>query len=207
MQARRFYGEPSRVGPTRSFEDFQSNPMQTQWEYDFDTETVVMHLQDTWSLGETLRLNFGFRSVNVENTAATIVGDVKTGTIEADEPFLPQVGLNWELSDTFELFASAAENVRAFASSGTSGPFSTSAAGFAGDPRRRRAGAGDELRGRFAFPRRVARRFGRGLPRRLRKPLARHHAGPGHRRQPRRARQRRQREDGRRRRPRSTGGR
>ena len=199
VQARRFYAEPSRVGPTRSFEDFQSNPMQTQWEYDFDTETVVMHLQDTWSLGEALRLNFGFRSVNVENTAATIVGDVKTGTIEADEPFLPQVGLNWELSDTFELFASAAENVRAFASSGTSGPFSTSAAGFAAIRDVVEPELATNYEAGLRFRGDVARRLARGLPRRLRKPLARHHAGPGHRRQPRRARQRRQREDGRRR--------
>jgi iron complex outermembrane receptor protein len=131
VQARRFYGEPSRLTPTRSFEDFQTNPLLTQWEYDFDTETVVFHLQDTWSIGDTVRVNYGFRSLNVENTAATLVGDVKTGTIEADEPFLPQVGLNWEIDDGLEFFASVAKNVRAFASSGTSGPFSTSAAGFA----------------------------------------------------------------------------
>jgi iron complex outermembrane receptor protein len=131
VQARRFYGEPSRGGPTRSFEDFQSNPMLTQWEYDFDTDTIVLHLQDTWSLGDNVRLNYGFRSVNVENTAETIVGALKTGTIEADEPFLPQLGVNWALGDSLELFASAAQNVRAFASSGTSGPFSTTADGFA----------------------------------------------------------------------------
>jgi iron complex outermembrane receptor protein len=131
VQARRFYGEPSRLAPTRSFEDFQTNPLLTQWEYDFDTDTLVLHLQDTWSIGESVRVNYGFRSVNVENTAATIVGDVKTGTIEADEPFLPQIGLNWEIDDGLELFASVAKNARAFASSGTSGPFSTSAAGFA----------------------------------------------------------------------------
>ncbi|HLF11505.1 MAG TPA: TonB-dependent receptor, partial [Gammaproteobacteria bacterium] len=130
-QARRFYGEPSLAAPTRSFEDFQTNPMLTQWEYDFDTETVVFHLQDTWSLTDGVRVNVGFRSVNSENTANTVVGDVKTGTIEADEPFLPQVGLTWALPNDLELFASAARNVRAFASSGTSGPFSTSAAGFA----------------------------------------------------------------------------
>jgi iron complex outermembrane receptor protein len=129
-QARRFYGEPSRLAPTRSFEDFQTNPLLTQWEYDFDTTTFVFHLQDTWTVGNDVRINYGFRSVNVENEAATIVGDVKTGTIEADEPFLPQVGVNWGIDDNLELFASVAKNVRAFASSGTSGPFSTSAAGF-----------------------------------------------------------------------------
>ena len=55
---------------------------------------------------------------------------VKNGTIEADEAFLPQVGFNWSISDDMEWFGSAARNVRAFASSGTSGPFSTTAAGF-----------------------------------------------------------------------------
>jgi iron complex outermembrane receptor protein len=130
-QARRFYGEPSRAAPSRSFEDFQRNPFQTDWEYDFETETVVFHLQDTWSITDALRLNVGFRSMQVENEATTVVGAVKTGTIETDEPFLPQIGFNWALSDELELFASAARNARAFASSGTSGPFSTSAASFA----------------------------------------------------------------------------
>jgi iron complex outermembrane receptor protein len=131
VQARRFYGEPSRLGPSRSFEHFQTEPLLTQWEYDFATDSVVLHLQDTWSIGDAVRLNFGFRSVNVENTAATIVGAVKTGTIEADEPFLPQIGVNWAINADVELFTSLAKNVRAFSSSGTSGPFSTTADGFA----------------------------------------------------------------------------
>ena len=46
-QARRYYAEPSRAAPSRSFEDFQTNPFRTDWEYDFNTETVVFHLQDT----------------------------------------------------------------------------------------------------------------------------------------------------------------
>lgn len=129
-QARRFYGEPSAAGPTRSFMDFQRNPFRTDWEYDFETESLVLHLQDTWSLSDALRLSFGLRSVQAENRADTVVGPVKTGTIEADEPFLPQVGFNWMLNDDLEWFASAAKNVRTFASSGTSGPFSTTAAGF-----------------------------------------------------------------------------
>ena len=130
-QARRFYGEPSRNAPTRSFEDFQRNPFRTDWEYDFETETVVFHLQDTWSLTGAVRLNFGARSVLVENEATTVIGAVKTGKIETDEPFLPQIGISWALSEELELFSSAAKNVRAFASSGTSGPFSTSAESFA----------------------------------------------------------------------------
>ena len=129
-QARRFYGEPTSAGPTRDFTELLTNSFRTDWEYDFDTQSVVFHLQDTWSVNDKLRLNFGFRSVNAENTAHTVVGDVKNGTIKADEPFLPQVGFNYAISDDIEWFGSAARNVRAFASSGTSGPFSTSAAGF-----------------------------------------------------------------------------
>jgi iron complex outermembrane recepter protein len=130
-QARRFYAEPSRVAPARAFEDFQSNPFRTDWEYDFYTETVVFHLQDTWSVGDAVRINLGFRSVRSENEATTISGPEKSGTIEAEDTFLPQLGLNWAVSDNLELFTSVAENIRTFASSGTSGPFSTSAAGFA----------------------------------------------------------------------------
>ncbi len=131
VQARRFYAEPSLAAPTRSFADMQTNPFRTDWEYDFDTTTVVFHLQDTWSIGDAVSMNFGFRSVSSENEATTISGALKTGTIEADEPFLPQIGINWSLSEDLEFFTSVAKNVRTFASSGTSGPFSTSAAGFA----------------------------------------------------------------------------
>ncbi|MBC8025702.1 MAG: TonB-dependent receptor [Steroidobacteraceae bacterium] len=131
VQARRFYGETSLTAPSRSYEDFQRNPLLTQWEYDFDTTTRVFHLQDTWAISDSLRLNAGFRAVRSENEATTIVGPVKTGTLETDEPFLPQVGINWRVSGDLELFASGSRNVRTFASSGTSGPFSTTAAGFA----------------------------------------------------------------------------
>ena len=130
-QARRYYAEPSRAAPSRSFEDFQTNPFRTDWEYDFNTETVVFHLQDTMSLGDAVRFNIGFRSVSSENEATTITGAVKTGTIKAEDTFLPQIGLNWSLSDNVEIFTSIAENIRTFASSGTSGPFSTTAEGFA----------------------------------------------------------------------------
>lgn len=130
-QARRYYGEPSLAAPTRDFLEFQRGPFATDWEYDFETETTVLHVQDTWSITPDLRLNYGARSVRSKNTADTVVGAVKTGSIEAKKPFLPQVGLNWTLSDRVEAFGSAARNVRTFASSGSSGPFSTTAEGFA----------------------------------------------------------------------------
>lgn len=128
-QARRFYAEPNIAAPTRSFEDFQRNPFATQWEYDFDTDTVVFHLQDTWSLTDAVTLNAGFRSVRSENEIRTLAGAAnvqKNGKLDADKSFLPQLGVNWSLSDEQELFAAVARNVRTFPGS-NSGPFDVSA--------------------------------------------------------------------------------
>lgn len=130
-QARRFYGEPNRNAPTRDFEDMQRDPLRTDWEYDFDTETMVFYVQDTMTFGDSVRMNVGFRSVRSENEIDTVVGDPKFGSIEAKESFLPQLGLNWALSETNELFVAASRNMKTFVGSGTSGPFSTSAAGIA----------------------------------------------------------------------------
>ena len=130
-QARRFYGEPSAAFPTRDFLKFQRNPLLTQWEYAFNTETTQIHVKDTWQATDMLRLEFGFKSVNVDVSAKTIVGDNKTGKINTDEGFLPQVGFVFDLSDDSELFGAASKNVRALIGSATgTSPFSASQAGF-----------------------------------------------------------------------------
>ncbi|MCU0759870.1 MAG: TonB-dependent receptor [Steroidobacteraceae bacterium] len=130
-QARRFYPEPNVAAPSQNFTRFLRNPLQTQWEYAFETETVQLHLQDTWQVSDALRLAFGFKALSVENTGRTITGPNLNGTIEVDEGFLPQAGFNWTLSDSNEVFGQVARNARAFVSAATSGPFSTTAAGFA----------------------------------------------------------------------------
>ena len=129
-QARRFYAESSLAGPTQSFTSFRSDPLLTQWEYAFETETMQYHLQDEFSLGETLKFVAGFKGMKVENSATTITGPNKSGTIEAQENFLPQLGFTWAPWEGGELFGLAARNARAFVSANTAGPFSTSAAGF-----------------------------------------------------------------------------
>jgi iron complex outermembrane receptor protein len=129
-QARRFYPESSLAGPTQSFTSFRSDPLLTQWEYDFNTKTLQYHLQDVFSLGETLRLTAGFKGMKVENSANTVTGPNKSGSIEAKESFLPQLGFTWAPWEGGELFGVAARNARAFVSANTAGPFSTTAAGF-----------------------------------------------------------------------------
>lgn len=133
-QARRFYGEPNLTGPTRSFLDFQRDPFFTQWEYEFNTKTTQWHLQDTWSINDAFKLNFGFKSIKVENEGVPIIATGNAinvaSAIEAEETFLPQAGFTWALSETNEIFGSYAENMRAFVSAATSGPFSTTQDGF-----------------------------------------------------------------------------
>lgn len=128
-QARRFYAL-NRAAPQRDSLEMQSGPFFTQWEYDFTTKTVQFHIQDTWTVTDRLSLNFGFKSLAVENTAKTVTGPDKTGTIEAEEGFLPQAGARFDLTDDSQLFASYARNMRAFASSATGGPFGGSQLAF-----------------------------------------------------------------------------
>jgi iron complex outermembrane recepter protein len=131
-QARRFYGEPDIAGPTRDFREFQRNPLLTQWEYDFDTETWQFHVQDTWQLSDAVRLNFGFKSLSVETDNSTVTGADLSGSIESEKNFLPQIGVVYSLSDTQELFAGVAQNMRAFIGAATgASPFATTPEGFA----------------------------------------------------------------------------
>ncbi|MBJ7484254.1 TonB-dependent receptor [Brevundimonas sp.] len=128
--ARRFYGL-GRAANTRSSLEFLENPFFTQWQYEFETETRLFYVQDTWSVTDALTVFGGFKSLSVENTARTLTGPNKTGTIKAEDTFLPQVGATFDLNADQQLFVSYSENIRAFESSNTGGPFSASAAGFA----------------------------------------------------------------------------
>lgn len=130
-QARRFYGEPSSLRPTRSFTEFQRNPFFTQWEYAFSTDTMQLHIQDSWQVSDAVRIQLGAKAMQVDVDANTVTGDKKTGSIETNENFLPQVGLVWSVSDQHELYSTLGKNARALIGSATgTSPFSASQAGF-----------------------------------------------------------------------------
>ena len=132
-QARRYYGL-NRAAPQRSALHMQSGSFRTDWQYDFKTTTWKFFVQDNWKVTEALSVNFGFASLNVENDGRTVFArtpaQVKNGVIQAKEDFLPQAGVRYEVTSDSELFADYARNMRAFPSSGTSGPFSANQAGF-----------------------------------------------------------------------------
>ncbi|WP_203309893.1 TonB-dependent receptor [Sphingomonas beigongshangi] len=127
-QARRFYGM-SNTAPDRNARDFQSNPYFTQWNGKYDTETLQYFVADTLRLG-TLTLNGGWKGMRVKNQANLLTGTLVNGRIKAEDWFLPQVGAVFGLGNGAEIFASYTENMRAFVSSATTGPFATTQAGF-----------------------------------------------------------------------------
>ncbi|MDO9369949.1 MAG: TonB-dependent receptor [Sphingopyxis sp.] len=130
-QARRFYGLADTTGaPSRGSLTFPKDPLATQWEFDFNTQTLQYHVQDTLDVG-ALQINAGWKGLRVTNLATPIVsGGLASGKTEAKDWFLPQAGLLYRLNDDNEVFASYTQNMRAFESSATGGPFATTQAGF-----------------------------------------------------------------------------
>ncbi|WP_164155565.1 TonB-dependent receptor [Sandarakinorhabdus rubra] len=134
-QARRFYdmGNSETVPLTNAL-TYQTNPFFTQWNNDYNTKTFQFAVQDQWDISEDLSLSFGFKGQSVKLRAAAInpaPGPLALGRIDAEDFFLPQVGILYKLGGGYELFANFTENQRAFTASATGGPFATSAAGFA----------------------------------------------------------------------------
>ncbi|MCK5909082.1 MAG: TonB-dependent receptor [Caulobacter sp.] len=123
-QARRFYAETA-AAPSRNPLDFQSNPFFTQWQYAFETKTTTGHIEDEWTLTDALKVNFGFKAIKVTNNVKTVVGNPLAGEIESKDNFLPQVGFVYKATPDFEVFGGYTENMGAYVSAATSGPFAS----------------------------------------------------------------------------------
>lgn len=121
-QARRFYAETA-AAPSRDPLDFQENPFFTQWQYRFVTKTWTGHLEDEWTITDALKVNFGFKSIKVTNSVKTVVGSPLAGEIESKDTFLPQAGFVYKFTPDFEAFGGYTENMGAFVSAATAGPF------------------------------------------------------------------------------------
>ncbi len=129
-QARRFYGYQSLTAPGRDHTKFQRNPFRTDWEFDFNTDTLQYYVQDKISLGD-LTINLGWKGFQVNNEANPVIkGPLAAGKIKSKDWFQPHAGLAYKLSGNAELFGGFTQVTRAFVSSSTSGPFSTTQPGF-----------------------------------------------------------------------------
>lgn len=130
-QARRFYGLADQATPSRKVLSFQRNPLATQFNVDFQTDTTLYYVSDRLTLGQ-LTLNGGWKGYQVTNKATPLAGTLASGTIDARDWFLPQVGAVYGMGAA-EAFVTYTENMRAFVSSATGGsPFATTQAGFNG---------------------------------------------------------------------------
>lgn len=132
-QARRFYGLDDANAPSRDALKFQTDPLFTQWDFRFNTETILYYVSDRLEIGD-LTINGGWKGYKVINNAKPIVdGGLASGEIEARDWFLPQIGAVYHLGDQTEVFATFTQNMRAYASSATGlSPFATTQAGFDG---------------------------------------------------------------------------
>ena len=129
-QARRFYAYESLTTPGRDHTKFMRNPFFTQWLFDFNTDTLQYYVQDKISLGD-LTVSVGWKGFQVNNEAdARIAGPLAAGNIKTKDWFQPHAGLAYKVNDKAELFGGFTQVTRAFVSSSTSGPFSTTQAGF-----------------------------------------------------------------------------
>lgn len=129
-QARRFYAYESLTTPGRDHTKFQRNPFFTQWLFDFNTDTLQYYVQDKISLGD-LTINLGWKGFQVNNEAdPRVQGALAAGKIKSRDWFQPHAGVAYKLTDKAEIFGSFTQVTRAFVSSATSGPFSTTQAGF-----------------------------------------------------------------------------
>jgi len=134
-QARRFYTIGSSLtAPSTNALTYQSNPFFTQWNNDYNTSTLQYAIQDQWDVTDAFTVTAGFKGQIVKLEATAInpnPSPLAVGEIDNEDLFLPQVGVLYKLGGGNEIFASFTQNQRALIASATSGPFATSAAGFA----------------------------------------------------------------------------
>ncbi len=130
-QARRYYGL-ANASFNRDTLEFQKNPFATQYEGVFHTHTYQYHVEDTIKLlDDALALTAGWKGVKVTNEATVTTGpagqrqDRREGHVPAaGEHRLSRHAPRPNCSRTY------AENMRAFVSALTTGPFSTTQLGF-----------------------------------------------------------------------------
>lgn len=134
-QARRFYTMgTSQTVPGASALDYQSNPFFTQWNNAYNTRTFQYAVQDEWAVTDALTVTAGVKGQSVKLEATAInpnPSPLAIGEIKSEDFFLPQVGVLYTFGGGNEVFASFTQNQRAFTAAATTGPFATSAAGFA----------------------------------------------------------------------------
>lgn len=94
----------------------------TQWAYEFATNTVQFHVQDTWRLTDRLTLHGGFKSLNSRTSGVPTVNNLNRplalGSMSVSRGFLPQIGAVLKLGSRDEIFAEVSNTTRNFQQGG-----------------------------------------------------------------------------------------
>ncbi|MES2290741.1 MAG: TonB-dependent receptor [Pseudomonadota bacterium] len=114
-------------------------PETAQWVQETKWKTRQFYVQDTVKLlDDALTFDFGFKGTYSRSDAVAMPGIAKaappastqfaTGSLEAEDYFLPEIGVHWTVADGHELFASYAENIAMYQGGFKLGPQSVSQA-------------------------------------------------------------------------------
>ncbi len=109
------------------FMTIDGQPDSAQWVQETVWKTSQFYVQDTVKLmDDALSIDFGFKSTNAKNTATALPGIAKaplaptatsqfaTGSLEAKDSFLPEVGVRYTIAPGHEVYASYSENMAMF---------------------------------------------------------------------------------------------
>jgi iron complex outermembrane recepter protein len=115
---------------TEDSDRFLNQPLSTGFQQVFVTRTRQFHLQDTVKLLDgALSVNLGIKSPKVAIDTRSPVGTRAAGSLSASKSFLPQFSAQYDIDKQQEVFASLANNMRAF-NPGAGGPFSQNQTAF-----------------------------------------------------------------------------
>ncbi len=127
------------TGPFDLAQYLTGQPDTSQWVQATRWNTHQFYVQDTVSLfDDALSFDFGFKSTNAKSNAQAQPGYAKqtpptatqfaSGSLRADDDFLPEAGVRWRVADGHEVYASYAENMAMFQGGFKLGPQSVSQA-------------------------------------------------------------------------------
>ena len=109
---------------------FQTSPFFTQWNIKFHAKTLQYYVQDDIAIGDA-KISLGWKGFKVDNRAAPVISGGRTASdLSVEDWFQPHVGRNYDFGGGLEAFAGFTSVTRAFGSSTTSGPFSSTQTGF-----------------------------------------------------------------------------
>nr|WP_202405309.1 TonB-dependent receptor plug domain-containing protein [Saccharibacter sp. 17.LH.SD] len=97
-------------------------PFMQGYNFEWRTNVLQAHIQDTVTLARGLTLNAGFRTMtaqtsggaNANDAAWTGASELPNGRLRATRAFLPHFDLDWRINRQHEFYIDVAENMRAY---------------------------------------------------------------------------------------------